>query len=243
MNNAKVDKLLKLIDSFSSRHHKHEILSDCFEIWAICISQTVDKPQYAAREQRYLDIVKKYDKHDLDLIGQMFGEVWLLLSEMPTDGFDDYLGQLYMASGTGSDKAGQFFTPYCVSKLSAEITIRSKKDELLKNDIITFYEPACGSGGMILAAMDTLQNDCGINYAQHAFVVAGDIDSRCVHMCYLQLSLAGVPAIVEQRNALTMELIGGVWKTPAYLMQYMRFRNVLNGTVHEKTLFTGGQNG
>ena len=123
MNKAKIDKLLKLVDSFSSRHHKHEILSDCFEIWAICISQLVDKPQYAEREQRYLDIVKKYDKHDLDIIAQMFGEVWMLLSNMPKDGFDDYLGQLYMLSGTGSDKAGQFFTPYSVSKMSAESTI------------------------------------------------------------------------------------------------------------------------
>lgn len=239
MNKAKIDKLLKLVDSFSSRHHKHEILSDCFEIWAICISQLVDKPQYAEREQRYLDIVKKYDKHDLDIISQMFGEVWMLLSNMPTDGFDDYLGQLYMLSGTGSDKAGQFFTPYSVSKLSAEVTLKGSDN--LKNDIITIYEPACGSGGMILATMDTLQNDCGINYTEHAFVVAGDIDSRCVHMCYVQLSLAGVPAIIEQRNALTMELIGGVWKTPAYLFQYMRFRNVLKDTVHEKSLF-GGKN-
>lgn len=239
MNNEKINKLLKLVDSFSSRHHKHEILSDCFEIWAICISQLVDKPQYAEREQRYLDIVKKYDKHDLDIISEMFAEVWVLLSNMPTDGFDDYLGQIYMLSGTGSDKAGQFFTPYSVSKLSAEITFRGSKK--IDQDIITLYEPACGSGGMILAAMDTLLNDCKVNYTEHAFVVAGDIDSRCVHMCYIQLSLAGVPAIIEQRDALTMELIGGVWKTPAYLMQYSRFMHIMDGTVQEKTLFGGKQ--
>ena len=91
MNNEKINKLLKLVDSFSSRHHKHEILSDCFEIWAICISQLVDKPQYAEREQRYLDIVKKYDKHDLDIISEMFAEVWVLLSNMPTDGFEEFI--------------------------------------------------------------------------------------------------------------------------------------------------------
>lgn len=240
MNNQRIDKLLKLLDKFSSRHHRHEILADCFEIWAICISNMVDKPNFNVREQKYLDIVKKYDKNDLDLISQMFAEVWVLLSSMPTEGFDDYLGQLYMLSDIGNKKAGQFFTPYSVSKLSAEITFENA--EKLKQDIITIYEPSCGSGGMILAAADTLQNIHKINYAAHTFVVAGDIDSRCVHMCYVQLSLAGIPAIVEQRDALTMELTGGVWKTPAYIFQYSRFRHILEGSVHQNTLF-GGQNG
>lgn len=97
-----------------------------------------------------------------------------------------------------------------------------------KNDIITLHEPACGSGGMILAFADTLQNGCKINYTAHSFVVAGDVDRRCVHMCYIQLALTGIPAIVEQRDALTMELLGGVWKTPAYIFQYPRFQHLLN---------------
>ena len=49
------------------------------------------------------------------------------------------------------------------------------------------------------------------------------IDIRCVHMTYLQLSLAGVPAIVKHTNSLTRET-WDIWKTPAFIMQYMRFR-------------------
>lgn len=234
MANNKVNELLKLIDKFSSRHHKHEILSDCFEVWAICISNKFDLLQFEQREKRYLDIVKKYDKSDLDLMAQLFAEIWVLLGNMTEDGFDDYLGKLYMASDTSNKKAGQFFTPYDVSKLSAEMTMTG---DVLGKDIITIYEPACGSGGMVLACMDVLQNTHKINYTAHSFVVAGDIDSRCVHMTYIQLSLAGVPAVVEQRNALTMELIGGVWRTPAYLFQYPRFKDIMKGTVQ------GGSNG
>lgn len=225
----KVQEMLKLVDKFSNRHHRHEILSDCFECWAICISNLVDRTQYEKREKKYLEIVKKYDKHDLDIMSELFALVWVTLTKMPEDGFGDYLGELYMASDTSSKKAGQFFTPYSVSKLSAELTL--KGSDSLKDDIITLYEPACGSGGMVLAAMDTLQNDCGINYTAHSFTLAGDVDSRCVHACYIQLSLAGVPAIVEQRDALTMELIGEKWKTPAYIFQYMRFKDILKGTV------------
>lgn len=225
----KVQEMLKLVDKFSNRHHKHEILSDCFECWAICISNMVDRTQYDEREKKYLEIVKKYDKPDLDLMAELFALVWITLTQMSEKGFGDYLGELYMASDTSNKKAGQFFTPYSVSKLSADLTL--KGSESLKDDIITLYEPACGSGGMILAAMDTLQ-ECGINYTAHSFTVAGDVDSRCVHACYIQLSLAGVPAIVEQRDAFTMELIGGQWKTPAYIFQYLRFKDVLKGTVH-----------
>lgn len=226
----KVQEMLKLVDKFNNQHHKHEILSDCFECWAICISNMVDRTHYDERENKYLEIVKKYNKHDLDLMAELFALVWVTLTKMPEDGFGDYLGELYMASDTSNKKAGQFFTPYSVSKLSAELTL--KGSDSLKDDIITLYEPTCGSGGMILAAMDTLQNDCGINYTAHSFTVAGDVDSRCVHACYIQLSLAGVPAIVEQRDALTMELIGGRWETPAYIFQYMRFKDILKGTVH-----------
>ena len=53
-------------------------------------------------------------------------------------------------------------------------------------------------------------------------MMAGDLDIRCVHMTYLQLALAGVPAIVCHQNTLTNEL-WSVWKTPAFIFQYHRF--------------------
>lgn len=53
--------------------------------------------------------------------------------------------------------------------------------------------------------------------------VNSDIDQRCVHMTYLQLSLIGVPAIVYQRDTLTMKT-WQKWETPAYIMQYLRFK-------------------
>lgn len=224
--NDKVKEMLKIVDKFNFSHNRHELLSDCFECFAICISNLVDKPQFAAREKRYLEIVSKYSKSELDTMAELFATIWEALTQMPQTGiFDDYLGQLYMASDTGNKKAGQYFTPYDVSKISAELAIEHKQIDT-KKDIITMYEPACGSGGMILAFADVLQTEHQINYAAHSFVLAGDIDSRCVHMCYIQLSLAGIPAIIEQRNALTMELLGGIWKTPAYLFQWLRFKDI-----------------
>lgn len=223
--------ILEKLNRLSVSRSKYEVLSDCFEMWAICISNLADKPQAKAREERYREIAKKYTAGELITISEMLGEVFTTCGSMTEKGFDDYLGKLYMESGISNKNSGQFFTPYCASRLSAEIALSG--NEILQQDIITINEPACGSGGMIIAAMDVLWNVHKINYTRHAFVVASDIDKCCVHMAYIQLSLAGVPAIIEHRDTLTMEYIGGRWKTPAYIFQYLRFRDVLKGTVHQ----------
>lgn len=71
-------------------------------------------------------------------------------------------------------------------------------------------------------------------YAAHCFMQASDIDIRCVHMTYLQLALAGVPAIVCHQNSLTNE-IWSVWKTPAFIFQYHRFYKYDINLPKEKT--------
>lgn len=79
----------------------------------------------------------------------------------------------------------------------------------------------------MMAALDVLKNDFNINYTMDCFVDCSDIDLRCVHMAYLQLSLAGVPAIVKHQDSLTRKLYS-VWRTPAFVMRYPRFFKFLN---------------
>ena len=94
------------------------------------------------------------------------------------------------------------------------------------DSIITLNEPACGAGGIVIAAADVLYNDYHFNIARNLLVECSDIDSRYVHMSYLQLGLAGIPAVIYRRNTLTMETWER-WETPAYIMQWNRFRNIL----------------
>ncbi len=104
--------------------------------------------------------------------------------------------------------------------MMAKMTIT---DEDIKNgEIITVCDPCCGGGGLAMAALDVLKNDYKVNYAMDCFIECADIDIRCVHMTYLQLSLAGVPAIIKHQNTSTQELYS-VWKTPAFIFQYPRF--------------------
>ncbi len=108
-----------------------------------------------------------------------------------------------------------------ISSIDDIVTDKKERDE-----IITINDPCCGGGGLLIAALDVLR-DNKFNYARNCFMDAGDIDIRCVHMTYLQLSLAGVPAIVRHQNALTREL-WSVWYTPAYIFQFPYFQRYIN---------------
>ena len=70
---------------------------------------------------------------------------------------------------------------------------------------------------MILGACNGMSR-AGCNPNTQALVVANDLDERCVHMCYIQLSLYGIPAIVQRQNSLTQELYDAPWFTPVFLI-------------------------
>lgn len=224
-----INDIIKLLDTGSYKVGRHELLSDVFQCGAIAIANKFDRRQAKKREETYLSIIKKYDKDTQQLITEIFAEISVLLLSQIDMGFDDYLGKLYMFSETSNSKAGQFFTPYHVSKACAEACIDEKtvNEYIEKDKIIKLNEPACGAGGMIIAAIDILYNRYKLNYSRNVFVECSDVDQRCVHMTYLQLSLIGVPAIVYQRDTLTMET-WQKWETPALIIQWLRFRNILN---------------
>lgn len=224
-----VAELLRLLEKGLYKTNAHEFLADILECGALSVSNKFDLLQAPEREKRYLQIINKYDKDMRYLMAEIFAKIFALLTQQidPNVGFNDYLGELYMRSETSNGKAGQFFTPYCVSKMCAETSINEAviKEYMEQDKILTIQEPACGAGGMVIAAADVLYNKYGFNIAHNLFVECSDIDSRCVHMCYLQLGLAGIPAVIYRRDTLTLQT-WEMWKTPAYVMQWPRFQKV-----------------
>lgn len=220
----KVEDIIKLVSKATYKVGAHELLSDVFECSAIAISNKFDLRNYDRREEKYKTIMKKYDLDTRNLICKIFAEIYLLLSNQIIVGFGDYLGELYMRSETSSSKAGQFFTPYCVSKMCAEMSVdQNSIDDCIENDrILTMHEPTVGAGGMVLALADVLYNKYHFNISRNLFVECGDIDTRCVHMTYLQLALAGIPAVIYHRDGISLET-WDKWETPAYIMQFPRF--------------------
>lgn len=226
-----IEEINKLIADCIYRVDKNKIISDIFECGAIAISNAVDIQQAKTREERYLQIIRGYPKPEQELIATVFSKIFALLSSVVyiNGRFNDYLGELFMQNNQGNSKTGQFFSPFHLSRVCAKLTLTesSVRPLIEQNKIITINDPCCGSGGMLLASMDVLQNDFGVNYTRNCFVDCGDIDARCVHMTYLQLSFAGVSAIVRHQDTLNRKL-WDVWYTPAYLFQYPRFRKFVS---------------
>jgi hypothetical protein len=240
--------LVKLIQSFSHGHHLHTVFSDFVELSALAISNGVDLSQHEAREKRYLDVVGKYKREEVERFPQMFG---LLVESfemrvqamrkagaggfaMASGGLTDILGETYMMLELGNARAGQFFTPYHVSRLMAMMTIGDGGEAVKQDGFMRLQEPACGAGGMVIATAESL-HDAGLNYQQAMHATCIDIDPCCVHMAYIQLSLLHIPAIVVHGNALTLD-VWGLWYTPAHIMGGWRWK--LERRQRERELLT-----
>jgi hypothetical protein len=100
---------------------------------------------------------------------------------------------------------GQFFTPFSLSTMMAQMQLADVKELIAKNGFVTISEPACGAGGMILAAADVIEEK-GFDIGSTMYVDAIDLSQTCFHMSYLQFSLRGIPATVRRGNNLSLEM-------------------------------------
>ncbi len=197
-------EFIEIVESYDYRYRKWEIFTDFCQMSAISLYQPFARDE--ALEKEYLQTVAKYDKKDVDIFPKLLSLVVMALSDRK----GDFLGECFAALDLSSKYKGQFFTPYHISKCMASILGENSKEHE------SLSEPACGAGGMIIARADVLTG-LGVNYQQVMEVQAVDIDSLCVNMCYIQLTLLHISAEVIHGNSLTLEVFKR-WYTPAYIM-------------------------
>lgn len=198
MNRKK--EIIQAIEKTAGKYSAYEVFTDWIRCMALSISNTVTSFHdnvWQEREQAYIDTMRKYTLEER----QRFCEMMVWLAETLDDGADDVLGKIYMESGMGSKAAGQFFTPYHLCVLTAELALQNQIEEYREGKKITLSEPSCGGGAMIIASAKVLQ-DNGINFQDAMEVVAQDLDWKGVYMCYVQLSLLGISATCVQGDTL-----------------------------------------
>lgn len=196
-------EIVKTIQEMAGRYSAYEIFTDWIRCLALAIEQATSlrrDEEWRNREQEYTDTIKKYSDEERTKIAKMTA----YLIDTLEDGPDDVLGDVYMKADMGSKAAGQFFTPFHVSVLTAKIGLMEQIEAYKAGEIekIEINEPACGGGAMILAAAKVLQ-ESGVNYQKAMEVVAQDLDWKGVYMCYVQLSLLGISAICVQGDTLS----------------------------------------
>ena len=156
-----VDEIIKRIKSATYRVNTSQLIADVFECGAISIANTVAIPQDQEREERYKQIMEKYEPAERNLLCEIFGMIYALLSSVVYDNgvFKDYLGDLFMRCNQGNGNKGQFFTPYHISQFMAKVAIGDEVITKAENDeILTVCDPCCGAGGLMLAQRKCYRN-------------------------------------------------------------------------------------
>jgi hypothetical protein len=205
--------LAKLLQEASRRRHLWDAFADFVEMAALSVANTLPNLDWDDREKRYQAIQKRYEPDELELFPRMLAELVLGLEAEP----HDMLGMVFGELDLGNAARGQFFTPYHVCKLMADLTVDERMTGIVQHrGFVTVQEPAVGAGAMVIA-MSQAMREKGLNYQKALHVTAIDVDSRAVHMAYLQFSLLHIPAVVVLGNALTLEQ-RECWYTPAHAM-------------------------
>ena len=196
--------ILKQMERMSGKYNAYTIFNDWIVMLGLAIANgctIVHDKEFNQREEWYMSVKNKYSEEEFEAFADMTAYLVEALEEEMTD----VLGGVFMLSGAGSDRMGQFFTPFHLSELNAKIAL-DKMD--LTEEKLRINEPSSGGGGMIIAVAKVLR-DMGINYQKKMEVVAQDLDWNGVFMSYIQFSLLGIDAIVVQGDTLCEPYVKG----------------------------------
>ncbi len=170
--------------------------------WAGRYAEAAEK-----HEADYLAAVKGLKRETLVLFGQALS--WALLSA--SSSWDDCVGRVYeeLASTSGKGHLGQFFTPMPVARFMAEVKLGGFATEgWTPEHPCIVYEPACGSGVMMLAAASVVDGIApqALRDGSLRFVLA-DLDATCVALASLNAVLHGlaINTVVLHGNSLSTE--------------------------------------
>lgn len=189
-------------------HSKHvdEIFRDFCAMAHHAIAKTTcpDPERREALEADYMAIVGRYPGKDLKPMGRLLGRASLALGQ----GGCDFLGLVAAEIGMLDARMGQFFTPYDISRMIAEITFHDAGRIIAEKGYVTVSEPAAGAAGMLIAVADVLEAK-GHDISRRLWVDAVELSRSTAHMAFIQMSLRGIPGVVRHGNSLSLE----VWST------------------------------
>jgi len=205
------------------------VLTDFLEMAVCAIRKKTLPPGPAAdaMEDQYMGVVKRNKPEDVRAMPELLGIATIAVQE----GGCDFLGQIVVELELSNEHMGQFFTPYDVSRMMAEMILTDAGEVMKERGFITLMEPASGAGGMIIAAADVIEKQ-GFDVGQQLYVDATDISPMCFKMTYLQASLRGIPATIRRGNSLSLEMFDQA-VTPAFLPFYLTHREAFDAWRNE----------
>lgn len=138
--NLKIDpkkEFLRVFNQLTNRHRSWDVWRDFIVMYACALSNPVDKEHYDEREALYLRTIKKYNKQEQPLFPELAAHTVMALEENPEQ---DFLGSIYMSLNLGNQHNGQFFIPYHVCELMAEVTMQDSVMRIEEDGYITIND-------------------------------------------------------------------------------------------------------
>ncbi|MBW4473946.1 MAG: SAM-dependent methyltransferase [Stenomitos rutilans HA7619-LM2] len=200
----------RILEQLAGHKRPYEIFRDWAEMAAISVHQLPyhagERPVdavFEGLEQQFSEREQRYTPEERKTLSHLFA---LTMEGLATP--NDFLGELYCELGFTNTNSGQFFTPYTVSRMIAHMQMGNMEAIVREKGVITVEDPACGAGGMLVAATEEALSQ-GLDPRQILQFYATDIDRDCFNMTYLQLSLLEVQGTVRHGNTLSQE----IWET------------------------------
>lgn len=228
-------EIINRFEKLCSTRSKWAVWSDIMTAIACAIANSTEQNQQRKekREAEYQECIKRLG--GIDLPAEIFGIITLSFEHEPKQ---DLLGELFMRLELGNHWKGQFFTPYSICELMANINVDGVKEKINDKGWCSVNDCACGAGATLIAMANALKEH-EINYQDHVVFVAQDIDRIAGMMCYIQLSLLGCPGYVVIADSLTNPIVGSAlmpkenegqefWYTPMYFTKTWHFRRMFN---------------
>jgi hypothetical protein len=182
-----------------------EAWADFTAMSALVLANAFDQqgPIHDDRERQYADTVKRYSKSELSVFSKLFAVTVEALEDDPDQ---DFLGEMFMGLNLSSHWKGQFFTPYNVCRMTAEMQIDGIEAHIERRGWVGINDPCCGAGALLVAARNALvRRKLG---PTQALFVAQDIDRTAALMCYVQLSLLGCAGYVVVADSIRYPITG-----------------------------------
>lgn len=189
----------KTLETISARRGSvSRIFADFVRLAACSLSPriTVDGRSVSVREADYMETIGRYDAREAGLFKDAFHQ---FIEQAEREDHRDILGPTYIEWAAKCDKQarGEFYTPPEISELLAMMSI-DVAAAIAADRPVRICEPACGAGGMILAAAKLFAPD---HWHLPRFT-AIDLNPVACDMTFINTTLWSVPCEVICGNAI-----------------------------------------
>lgn len=197
--NKYIREFHEIVDSCIGRNH-WQIYTDFLQVVmnSFLSDHTPDHP----REKKYMEIIRQYKDP------KMFSELLKCVYAYMQENNRECLSEIWEEYASSAN-LGQFFTPWHLSQLNANLMFKDIEwEKYTPENPCYISDPSCGGGRQLLAAMQKVPlskmnsvHFCGI-----------DVDSNVCIVAALNMLFFNANSYIVHGNALTME-VWNVYRT------------------------------